>query len=73
MDKVFVSDIDATQTMEIVRELRGAGLVQGTDFNFAYQQAKYDYFSSDVHQLKGCTFTFNDSKWATLLRLKYGG
>jgi hypothetical protein len=59
--------------MEMVRDLRAKGLVQGIDFNFAYQQAKYDYFSSEVHQLKGCTFSFKDAKWATLFRIQYGG
>lgn len=72
VDKVFVADVDAMQSMELVRELRAKGLVQGKDFDFAYQQAKYDYFSSEVHQLKGCTFTFKDSKWATFFRIKYG-
>lgn len=58
--------------MELVRELRANGLVQGTDFTFAYQQPKYDYFSNEVHQLKGCNFSFKDPKWATFFRIKYG-
>lgn len=72
MDKVFVPNIDANQTMELVRDLRAKGLVQGTDFSFAYQQAHYDYYADDVHQVKGCTFAFKDDKWATFFRIKYG-
>ena len=73
MDKVFVANIDSSRTMEIVRELRAKGLVQGPDFSFAYQRPHYDYSSENEHQLKGCTFAFKDGKWATFFRIKYGG
>ena len=73
MNKVFIPHVDANQTMELVRELRAKGLVQGTDFNFAYQQHKYNYFNNEFEQLRGCNFTFTDSKWATFFRMKYDG
>jgi len=72
VDKVFVANIDATRTMELVRELRAKGLIQGVDFNFAYQHGKYDFFLREVEMLKGCTFTFTDPKWATFFRIQYG-
>jgi len=71
VDKVFVPGIDASQTMELVRELRAKGLVQGTDFNFAYQQTLWD---DNYIQLKpqGAEFSFRDPKWVTFFRIKYG-
>lgn len=72
MDKVFIPHVDAAETMELVRELRRKGLVQGKDFDFAYQKAQYDYFSSEEQVRQGCEFRFTDSKWATFFRIKYG-
>jgi hypothetical protein len=72
VDKVFVPGIDASQTMELVRELRAKGLVQGTDFNFSYQHSTTDFFDTEVDMLRGCSFTFTDPKWATFFRMKYG-
>lgn len=72
MDNVFVPNIDAAQSMELVRELRAKGLVQGRDFTFAYQKSDYDYFTQEFKQLRGCNFTFTDPKWATFFRMKYG-
>lgn len=73
MDNVFVPNIDATQSMEIVRELRAKGLVQGIDFNFSYQHHQYNYDEMDFRHLRGCKFSFRDNKWITFFRLKYDG
>ena len=73
MDNVFVPHIDANQTMDIVRELRRNGLIQGVDFNFSYQHHQYNYDEMDFKQLRGCKFSFRHSKWVTFFRLKYDG
>lgn len=68
----FVTGIDANETMDIVRELRAKGLVQGKDFDFKYQQRSFDFLSSEVEKPKGATFYFRAAKWATFFRIKYG-
>lgn len=59
--------------MEIVRELRKMGWVQGKDFDFAYRPPKYesDYTFEEVYP-KHTVFTFHTEKYASLFLLKYG-
>lgn len=73
MNSVFVPHIDANAAMELVRELRAKGLVQGHDFEFAYNHASYDLNSYEAVTPKGVRFKFNDPKWVTFFRLKYDG
>lgn len=68
--KVTVLDKDPNEIMEIVRELRSQGLVQGRDFDFAYQPSKYDSFSY-VGEPRLTIFTFYTEKYSTLFALKY--
>jgi hypothetical protein len=70
-NSVFVKVNTANDGMEIVRELRATGLVQGTDFNFHYMPVKLgdDY---EIVSHKGIRVIFKDSKWATFFRIKYG-
>ncbi len=59
-----------TDIMDIVRELRVAGLVQGTDFDFKYNPPDYDWQTHE--QVERYTiFTFYKDKWATWFALKY--
>ena len=70
---VTVIDKGPTEIMEIVRELRGQGMVQGRDFDFAYHQARYDVGSyDDGVENRKTIFTFYTEKYATLFTLKYG-
>lgn len=55
--------------MEIVKELRSQGLVQGKDFDFAYHQAKWDDMIGEIP--KKVIFSFYENKWATWFILKY--
>lgn len=55
--------------MEIVKELRSQGLVQGKDFDFAYHQAKWDHMIGEIP--KKVIFSFYENKWATWFILKY--
>ena len=71
MTEIKVIDIDATRTMEIVRELRAQGLVQGRDFDFSYHQAKIDEDSWSAVENKHAKFKFYNDKYATLFALRY--
>lgn len=70
--EVFVRTQGAEPVMPIVRWLRSKGLVQGTDFDFKYQQVQRHY--TDGYELvrNGVSFFFKEEKWATFMRLKYG-
>lgn len=72
MDTVYVPDLNAEQTMQLVRDLRAKGLAQGRDFNFRYNpSSQEDLFSAP--KPPGAEFTFTDAKWATFFRMKYNG
>jgi hypothetical protein len=70
--KVTVIDKGPNEVMEIVKELRAQGMVQGKDFDFAYHQAKYDVHGYDGVENRKTIFTFHTEKYATLFTLKYG-
>ena len=74
MISVKIYNRNANDTMEIVRELRASGLVQGKDFDFAFHRASYDYTSNDIADSipKHAIFTFYNEKLSTLFLLKYG-
>lgn len=69
--KVIILDKGPAEVMDIVRELRSQGLVQGKDFDFAYHQARYDINSYDAVENRKTVFTFHTEKYATLFTLKY--
>lgn len=68
---VIVNGRSANEVMEIVQQLRKQGLVQGTDFDFAYHQQKSDYISGHIEVPKHARFTFYDDKWATWFSLRW--
>jgi len=53
----------------IVNELRQQKLQQGTDFDFAYYQPRWDNMTGDVPGY--VEFRFYDSKWASWFNLKW--
>lgn len=57
--------------MDIVHDLRKLGLVQGTDFDFAYAHAKYNNDGWEAVEPRTTVFTFYTKKWATWFTLKY--
>lgn len=70
---VTIPNTDASAAMELVRDLRSKGLVQGKDFDFKYHPAKYDDTGFDMLSTKSVEFSFKDDKWATFFRMKYDG
>jgi hypothetical protein len=69
MKTVSVHDIDPNQVMDIVRELRQQGMVQGQDFDFAYHQRKWDEIVGEIP--KHTDFVFYNDRLATWFQLKY--
>jgi hypothetical protein len=61
---------DASKGMELVRELRGQGLVQGKDFDFTYYPYSYNNFTGESSQ-KCVIFTFYTEKYGTFYALKW--
>jgi hypothetical protein len=69
MVQVKLTDSDATHIMEIVRELRLQGLLQGRDFDFAFNQSKWDDMIGEIPRTT--VFTFYTEKWSSWFILKY--
>jgi len=57
------------EMLVIVNELRQQKLQQGTDFDFAYYQSRWDNMTGDVPGY--VEFRFYDSKWASWFNLKW--
>ena len=70
MTVIKLLDKDPGSIIDIVKELRASGLVQGKDFDFAFHRTRWDPMIGDV---KGFTnFIFYEEKLATLFALRYG-
>ena len=66
---IVVENRGVSDVLDIVKELKTSGLVQGVHFDFAYNQSRWDPMIGDV---KGFTnFTFYEEKYSTLFALKY--
>jgi hypothetical protein len=66
---IVVKDLGPVEIMEIVRELRSQGLTQTKDFDFAFNQSRWDEMIGEIP--KQTIFTFYTEKYATLFALKY--
>jgi len=66
---ITIENRSVSDVLDIVKQLRANGLVQGVHFDFAYNQSRWDEMIGDV---KGFTnFTFYEEKYSTLFALKY--
>jgi hypothetical protein len=66
---IVVEDKNANEILDIVKELRASGLVQGIHFDFAFHQNCWDPMIGDVKSFTN--FTFYEEKYSTLFALKY--
>jgi hypothetical protein len=66
---IVIEHRDPNEILEIVRELRTSGLVQGVHFDFAYTQSRWDAMIGEIP--KQTVFTFHEEKYSTLFALKY--
>lgn len=71
MKEIKLPNINAQDTMDIVRQIRAQGLAQHKDFDFAFHQVKYDPISGHAIENKHAIFKFYDDKYATLFALRY--
>lgn len=67
---VVIEGKELSNYMDIVRELRASGLIQGKHFDFKYVPSVYDYKKYSITPKK-VIFTFYDEQYSTLFRLKY--
>lgn len=71
MLEIRVNDWLPNQVMDVVRELREKGYVQGIDFDFAYNKPRYDELTHDGVYNRFTIFTFYKDELATWFRLVY--
>ena len=73
--KVILEHKGAGEVMEIVKELRNQGCMQGIDFDFAYHKPMYDNFSGsnwEPELEKHTVFTFYNDVNASYFMLRWG-
>ena len=66
---ITIEDRDPGAVIDIVKELRASGLVQGVHFDFAFNQSRWDEMIGEIP--KFTTFTFYEEKLATMFALKW--
>lgn len=71
MIEVKVIDKMPNEVMDIVRELRQRGYIQGTDFDFAYHKPVYHDWSGDAVYNRYTEFIFYKEELATWFTLRY--
>ena len=69
MIEVKILDKLPSEFLEIVRELREKGYVQGIDFDFEYHPPKFDDFSGDAVYNRCVVFKFYKDELATWFSL----
>ena len=69
MKTVVIYNIDPTQVIEVVREIKQQGMTLGKDFDFAYNQSKWDEMTGEIP--KHTNFVFYNDQMATWFQLKY--
>lgn len=72
MKEIVLKHRKPNDIIEIVRELRAHGMVQGTDFDFRYNQSKWDNYDNEAVAPEHTVFKFYNEKYATFFILKYG-
>ena len=74
MIDIRLTDVRIDTILGIVRDLRQAGLVQGTDFDFAYTPERLDYNLASVGEIlarRQTVFSFYDDGLASWFGIKY--
>lgn len=69
--EVKLFDISVYEIMDIVRDVRLKGYIQGVDFDFTYHPPKFDNFSGDAVYNRYVVFTFYKEELATWFSLIY--
>ena len=69
--EVKILDISVSQILDIVKDVRLKGYVQGIDFDFEYRPPKFDNFSGDAVYNRSVVFKFYKEELATWFSLIY--
>jgi len=65
-------NVDASGTLDIVRELKSQGLVLGNDFDYAYHRVWYNADGIiDIDAKPYAVFSFYTEAYASFFALKY--
>mgnify|MGYP003353582052 CR=1 FL=1 len=71
MIEVKLIDKMPNEIIDIVRELRSLGYIQGKDFDFQYTPPKFDDFSRDAVYNRTTTFMFYKEELSSWFSLRY--
>ena len=66
---IVIEHKNPNDILDIVKQLRASGLVQGVHFDFAYNQSRWDEMIGEIPTTT--VFTFYEEKYSTLFALKY--
>ena len=66
---VKLLDKPPSEIIELVHQLKATGLIQGTDFDFAFHQSKWDDMIGEIP--RHARFIFYNEKAATLFALRW--
>jgi hypothetical protein len=69
--EIIITDKQPWEVIDIVQELRSAGLQQGHDFDFAYYKERWDNFSHEPVVEQHTVFSFYQEELASWFTLKY--
>jgi hypothetical protein len=71
MIEVKLVDSMPNEVMDIVRQLKQRGYVQGTDFDWEYHKPEYNDWSGDAVYNRYTIFRFYKEELATWFNLRY--
>jgi hypothetical protein len=71
MREVVLKYRKPTEILDIVREMRESGLIQGKDFDFKYNQTKWNDWSNEAIAPEHTVFIFYTETLASWFSLKY--
>lgn len=71
MIELKLIDKTPNDVIDIVRQLRNNGHIQGVDFDFEYRPPKFDEFSNDAVYNRCTVFTFYKEELATWFSLRH--
>ena len=71
MTEVRLLHLKAGDVIDIVREVREFGLVQGRDFDFTFVPATFNNDGHEAVSPRYAVFKFHVEKWASWFILKY--
>jgi hypothetical protein len=69
--EVKILDISVSEILDIVKDARLKGYVQGVDFDFTYHPPKFDNFSGNAVYNRCVVFKFYKEELATWFSLMY--